>query len=136
MRAFKKLVPILGTAAIILSISAFNSASEQNKPTKPSNLKVLSKHIAPEELDKMMKGFNAALGVKCNFCHAPKPNGERGLDFASDANKNKNIARSMMKMTNKINKKYFKQEHDGVIQSITCNTCHNGKSNPLAVAQK
>jgi len=136
MKAFKKLGILLGIGTLVLSISAFDTGNAQNQAPKPSNLKVLSKKIDPQDLDKVMKGFNAALGVKCNHCHAPKANGERGLDFASDANPNKNIARSMMKMTSKINKKYFNTAHEGVVQNISCNTCHNGKAKPLTVAQK
>lgn len=136
MRPLKKLAALLGISALIISISAFSTDVQQKADPKPSNLKVLPKNIAAEDLDKVMKGFNTALGVKCNFCHAPKTNGERGLDFASDANPNKITARSMIKMTKKINQKYFNQKHDGIVQSIQCNTCHNGKSKPLTVASR
>ena len=136
MRALKKLAILFGIGTIICSISAFNTEANQPQAPKPTNLKVLPKNIASQDLDKVMKGFNAALGVKCGFCHAPKANGERGMDFASDANPNKNAARAMMKMTNKINKKYFNQKHEGLVQNISCNTCHNGKEKPLTVAIK
>lgn len=134
MISLKKICSIISLGALVIGISAFNTTTEQNSAPKPSNLKVLPKNIDPQSLDKVMKGFNAALGVKCNHCHAPKANGERGLDFASDANKNKDISREMMKMTSKINKKYFKKEHEGVVQNISCNTCHNGKAKPATMA--
>ena len=44
-----------------------------------------------------MDGFKAALGVRCNFCHAF--NGK--TDFASDEKEEKGIARYMMKMTSR-----------------------------------
>ncbi len=43
------------------------------------------------------------------------------LDFASDENEHKLIARDMMRMTMKINKKYFRNEKQ---DAITCYTCH------------
>lgn len=125
-------------AITVLAISAFTNTNVEKAEgsVKPSNLKILPKNISEEELTKVMQGFNAALGVKCNHCHTPKTNGEKGLNFASDGNPNKDIARSMMKMTIKINKKYFKEPHQGVVQNINCVTCHNGKSEPITVAIK
>jgi cytochrome c553 len=92
----------------------------------------ISSFTTIEDLENTMRAFNAALGVKCGHCHAPKSTGERGLDFASDANPKKDIARAMMKMTNKINKKYFKDNHseDGALKQIGCGTCHNGQVEP------
>lgn len=104
------------------------SATTQDKP-KP-NLKVLPKNIDHEELSKIMKEFNVSLGVKCNFCHAPSKTDPKKLDFASDEKNEKEIARSMMKMTSKINKKYFGKAEEGKLPAITCITCHNGKAHP------
>ncbi len=97
--------------------------------SKP-NLKVLPKNIDHEELVKIMKGFNVSLGVKCNFCHVPSKTDPKKLDFRSDEKPEKDITRSMMKMTAKINKKYFKQSEGGTPLAITCITCHNGKEHP------
>lgn len=131
-----KLLSIAVVAMTVITISAFTDAAVKVQSEKPKNLKVLPKNISHDDLDTVMKGFNTALGVKCNFCHAGKPNGEKGLDFASDSNPHKNIAREMMKMTKKINTKYFKHEHEGVIQNITCETCHNGNKEPKTVTVK
>ena len=133
MKNFKKPIISLGIAAIVIAISAFTQPN-QTESERPKNLKVLPKNISDEELTKVMRGFNAALGVKCGHCHAPKTNGEKGMDFASDANPKKNIAREMIKMTKKVNKKYFKEEHEGVVKNISCATCHNGKEEPVTVA--
>ncbi|MCI0921951.1 c-type cytochrome [Sphingobacterium rhinopitheci] len=130
-------VIIIGTiASLVVAISAFTQPEIPPAKEKPTNLKVLPKNISDEELTKVMRGFNAALGVKCGHCHAAKPNGEKGMDFASDTNPNKDVARAMLKMTNKINKKYFNEKHEGIIQNITCETCHNGKAIPKTVALK
>ena len=131
MKNNKKSLFVAGILGLVIAVSAFTQAAQEDE--KPKNLKVLSKNISNEELTTVMRGFNAALGVKCNYCHASKPNGEKGLDFASDANPKKKIAREMIKMTNKINKKYFKQEHDGAVKNITCETCHNGQDEPKTI---
>jgi hypothetical protein len=97
------------------------------------NLKVLPKNISSHDLQKIMvDDFEDGLGVSCNFCHsADKITGE--LDFASDAKPEKEIARSMMRMTIGINKKYFKIKHPMIgtdALTINCNTCHNGVAFP------
>ncbi|HLS38228.1 MAG TPA: c-type cytochrome [Sphingobacterium bovisgrunnientis] len=132
MKSNKKITFFGVIIALVFTISAFTSKSVQEN-NKPKNLKVLSKNISDEELTKVMRGFNAALGVKCGYCHAPKSNGEKGMDFASDSNPKKNMAREMMKMTKKINKKYFKHEHQGLVKNISCETCHNGQAQPKTI---
>jgi len=128
----KKSTTLLSLLAIIIALSSFNAAKQENRPV---NLKVLPKNISNEDLEKTMKSFNMALGVKCNHCHASKANGEKGLDFASDEKPMKEIARKMIKMTNKINKKHFKFEHEGMVKNISCNTCHNGKTEPFTITK-
>ena len=127
---FKKLS--VATAFIIFiaaGIAATNPPDEHAK-----NLKVLPKDISHEDLDKIMDGFKAALGVKCNFCHAPsKDSTNHHLDFASDDKPEKDIARHMMRMTTKINKKYFsfnKDEKGETIPAVSCITCHHGNPHP------
>lgn len=134
MKNKKKLSIIGGIICFVIAISAFTPGLQQEN-NKPQNLKVLPKNISDEELTKVMRGFNAALGVKCGYCHAPKSNGEKGMDFASDANPKKNTARQMIKMTKKINKKYFKNEHEGVLKNISCETCHNGSAEPKVITK-
>ncbi|CAL1516711.1 c-type cytochrome [Chitinophaga sp. MM2321] len=94
---------------------------------KAKNLKVLPKNISHEELITVMKGFNAALGVKCNFCHAPQKDDPKKLDFPSDENPHKGVARDMIRMTKRINKKFFKGSE---VMSVSCYTCHNGNEEP------
>ncbi|MFD1165366.1 c-type cytochrome [Sphingobacterium daejeonense] len=126
----RKISTLLSLFAVVLGLSAFHVGGQGERP---QNLKVLPKNITNEELDSTMKSFNMALGVKCNHCHAPKANGEKGLDFASDANPKKDVARWMIKMTSQINKKHFKHAHEGVLHQIACNSCHNGKTEVFTV---
>lgn len=98
------------------------------------NLKILPKDISHQQLGKIMHGYNDALGVQCNFCHAAsKDTSIHHPDFASDEKPEKNVARSMMKMTVKINKKFFESKHafigDSTL-SVTCITCHHGNPHP------
>lgn len=95
------------------------------------NLKVLPQDISEEELKGLMRGYNAALGVKCNHCHAP--NAEGKMDFASDAKKEKEYARHMITMTNEINKKHFDYDPTDK-QKVTCFTCHQGNVKPVEIS--
>jgi hypothetical protein len=125
---------------IFLCLGAFLmvgiAATSPQAPPDPQfkNLKILPKDISKEDLHKIMEGFNDALGVHCNFCHAPsKDPNQKFPDFPSDEKPEKNIARKMMKMAAKINKKFFsyaKNEPDADGPSITCGVCHNGKAHP------
>lgn len=115
-------------------IAAGIAATKPPEEQKFLNLKILPKNISSEDLDKVMDGFKAALGVKCSFCHAPsKDTAQKHPDFASDDKPEKNIARKMMKMTAKINKKYFsydKDENGQPLMAVECMTCHHGKEHP------
>ena len=88
-------VSIACFAFILLGVAATRPADDP--PNK--NLKILPKNISHDDLDKVMDGFKAALGVKCNFCHAPyKDSATRHLNFASDEKPEKNTARKMMRI--------------------------------------
>ena len=128
----KKLTITAGLFGIMaLGIAA--SMPQERQPPKLVNLKVFPKNIPYRVLDHTMDVWAASLGVHCNFCHVR--DGQTGkMDFASDAKPEKETARHMFRMTEKINKKFFKGEKDSlgmVIQSgVACITCHNGKAHP------
>jgi hypothetical protein len=114
-------------ALVVLGIAASAPADPTYK-----NLKVLPKNITHDELDSVMHHFNNSLGVKCGFCHAAQKENTRKLDFVSDEKGEKNVTRDMMRMTNRINKKFFhyKKEPDHPVAPVTCITCHHGKAHP------
>jgi len=122
--------------AITVGLFMVAGIAATNPPEAPKykNLKILPKKISKEDLDKVMDHFKTALGVKCSFCHAPsKDSTQKWPDFASDDKPEKNIARSMMKMTAKINKKFFsenKNEQGVTVPAIECMTCHRGSPHP------
>lgn len=121
---------LIMSAAIL--VIAFCSVSFDEEP-RFKNLKVLSKNTTNDELEIIMKQFKTALGVKCNFCHAKSITDSTKMDFASDANKHKSVARDMMRMTNRINKKYFPEVKEGV---VGCFTCHQGQKEPKEVPKE
>jgi hypothetical protein len=101
---------------------------------KPTNLQVLPKDIAPADLIATMRGFNKALGVECQFCHAEDPQTHR-LNFALDTKEDKGMARIMIAMTQEINAKYLSQIHDPdatpAQKTVMCGTCHRGNTMPM-----
>ncbi|HRP02816.1 MAG TPA: c-type cytochrome [Candidatus Kapabacteria bacterium] len=118
----------------LISVATVASISQdkEEEDEKPVNLKVLPSDLTADQIDHIMHAFSESLGVKCGYCHAPKKSGEKGLDFASDENPKKDVARFMIKMTNEINDEYFKEHTNeaGNLLQIGCNTCHNGSAKP------
>ncbi|MGB7189620.1 MAG: c-type cytochrome [Acidobacteriaceae bacterium] len=101
---------------------------------KPKNLQVLPKDISSHDLIATMRGYTAALGVECSFCHAPDA-ATHHPDFASDAKPQKTTARTMIRMTQAINAKYLSTVVDAdasaEMKTVTCGTCHRGNSMPM-----
>jgi photosynthetic reaction center cytochrome c subunit len=89
------------------------------------NVQVL-KDIPSDQLIPSMRYITVALGVSCDFCHAPK-------DYDSDDKPEKVTARKMMAMMLAINKDNFNGRRE-----VTCYTCHHGASKapntPVAMA--
>jgi hypothetical protein len=98
----------------------------------PKNLKILPADV---NIQQVMGGIRVALGVQCNFCHGPEGAGGRGggapggppapIDFASDENPKKLMARNMMRMVDDLNSGPL----NGKMQ-VTCYTCHRGEATP------
>lgn len=116
---------MLVLSTVIIVIAFFSTSFDQERKYK--NLKVLDKNISEDDMQLIMKEYRTALGVKCNFCHARSKTDSTKMDFASDDNEHKHISREMMRMTNRINKKYFKEAKG---QAVRCFTCHNGRKEP------
>lgn len=91
------------------------------------NLQVLPKDISEDDLHHVMDSFKYDLGVKCSFCHVAGSDGK--MDWASDENHHKNIARTMMRMTMDINKTYFDTDNPQEFK-VDCYTCHHGSKHP------
>lgn len=120
----KSLLVILCFVSTVVVSFAFIQA----RTPRYENLKVLPKNTTKQQMDSVMKHFSSSLGVKCNFCHVRNNDEKKDWNFASDENKHKLVARDMMKMTSKINKKYFGDETN----AVTCYTCHVGHEEPTS----
>jgi hypothetical protein len=129
----KVIVGLILSSVVFTGILATKPPREEKPVYK--NLKVLSKDISEENMDLIMEGFNVQLGVRCIFCHVHKEEGYiYTIDDASDSLLNKRIARDMMRMTMKLNKKYFNVKLNGRMTTqprIWCKTCHRGKPIPI-----
>lgn len=147
MHLNKKLFTITGLLAGVVfmaSMTTIQQVPQQQSPAqqqpqaevKYTNLKVLPKSIKKANLDRIMREWGAALGVRCNFCHANNPTTNR-IDHALDTKPEKLMARKMYKMASAINKKYFAASKDslGMMKEtgVTCNSCHRGVSHPKVV---
>jgi len=96
------------------------------------NLKVMPEDIGKQELNAIMKGYAADLGVRCHFCHVGEPDAPLATyDFASDENKHKKVARTMIEMMQAIKGDFIEEEG-----AVTCWSCHRGVAHPRTVAQE
>jgi hypothetical protein len=122
---------ILSVIVCFIALILMSFAVTKDEPTY-KNLKVLPKNINKKQMDSVMHHFASSLGVKCNYCHQYNAE-QKAMDFASDANEKKGVARNMLKMMQKLNKKYFDFNDSKNLTAkleITCYSCHNGKANP------
>jgi Photosynthetic reaction centre cytochrome C subunit len=118
-RALFALVAIFCAASLNL---AAQQAGRRRGPTageENENLKVLGRMPA-EDFNQTMHLMSGDLGVDCEYCHLEK-------DRVTDQIKAKVVARDMLKMTIRLNKRNFKGE-----QVVTCYTCHQGRPIPNA----
>jgi hypothetical protein len=130
MKFNKKFIVIGGAVAfVVIGIAASKPPQETFK-----NLKVLPKDISEQRLDSVMNEFEKALGVGCDFCHVKPADSTANWDMAADDKPDKNIARKMIEMSNKINKDFFnattKYGDENALLEIHCVTCHHGEPHP------
>lgn len=122
---------LASAAAIFLGVAAMaQTPPPAPAPTEHKNLKVLPPSIPHDRLIGIMRNYSASLGVKCTFCHVGEEGKRETMDFASDANPHKNIARVMMTMTRRINEQEL-MVTDFTKSKVTCFTCHRGSPHPL-----
>lgn len=127
----------LTLASLLLGcVASLAAADEQGTSgeapvSKATNLQVLARDFAPVKLGRLMKRYERDLGVKCSYCHVE--NRDTGkLDYASDENPKKHIARVMMAMVDDINERHLEQlgTDRRYAAAVTCGSCHQGRANP------
>jgi Photosynthetic reaction centre cytochrome C subunit len=121
MRKILLMVAVATLAALVMFAQDKGGGGKGGGKNAPhTNLKVL-----PDDANLIptMRSFVAGLGLAdkggCNFCHD-------ATDRASDAKKEKVMARMMISMAKDINSKF----PDGKVH-VTCFTCHRGSTEPL-----
>lgn len=133
------------TVAIVLSAAfgaGMNSFPQDARPVaRPvsvefsgaTNLTVLPGDISKSRLKRIMRGYETDLGVSCNYCHVEDR--DTGIvDYASDENPRKHTARVMIAMVEAINGEHLARLGGDrrYAVTVTCGSCHQGRSNPLA----
>ena len=122
---------LLALLAVLLAVPA---AAEV--PETYTNLKVLPEDIGKQDLLETMKGFTAALGMRCDACHVQKVPGDfDSFDWASDEKSEKEVARGMMQMVQKLNSDLLPAATGEDDAAVSCVTCHHGLSHPRTLAQ-
>lgn len=133
---------LTGTAALLTAPSAAQQqpAATPAPPAPPqfvwpariANARALPADIGSDRLRATMVGFARSLGVRCTFCHVGAEGAPlSSLDFVSDANPHKEIARGMIRFTQRLNE----SELPPILgasqqQRVTCFTCHRGSAHP------
>ena len=122
---------LLPASSALLTLLCWSRMTSAQIPDKFTNLKILPKTIVKEDLVSTMRQFSIGLGVRCNYCHAQSDSAKgKGLDFASDAKKEKGTARGMMKMVERINNKLVPKTGVKSPVKVQCVTCHHGVETP------
>src|SRR5262245_35000060 len=101
-RSFRFRSTVVGTVCGFALLCAGAARAQQpaaGQAPPPQNLQVLPKDISRADLTATMRGFAAALGVQCTYCHVDQP----ARDMASDAKQTKKTARVMIQMLAKVN---------------------------------
>jgi hypothetical protein len=133
----KKIIIYAGIGLFIVAGIAATPFPQEKPDWK--NLKVMPKNTTEEQMERIMYQYTRQLSVTCLHCHPyTKPDiFPKRVDFVTDELPEKVIARNMMRMTNKINQKYFNYKIDYRLEymvkhpGITCFTCHRGLPKPI-----
>ncbi len=125
----EQLLLAAGCAAFAAAVATAQTPAPAPAPAF-KNLQVFPKDITREQLTQNMKFFAQSLGVRCVHCHV----GEEGkplstFDFASDAKRQKQTARAMLRMVHRINSEDFGVKDFSNVK-VTCYTCHRGALKP------
>ncbi len=129
----RQFLPVCFSVAMIFGCTAISQ--QKAIPASPDqlqfkNLKVLPPTITHDELIATMRNFALSLGTRCEHCHVQTSTEPKEVfDFPSDAKPEKNVARTMMLMTRRINADYIEKVNESGA-TVTCGTCHRGKTVP------
>lgn len=121
-------LPVIGLSALAIAQDRKPDAKPDTSGAKPTaaqkfkNIKVL-KNLPADQLLPKMHEYNAALNVKCNFCHVV--NAERNA-WDKDDVPMKGVARQMIGVVNDLN-----AHQKSLNGRATCYMCHQGHPEPV-----
>ena len=106
-------------------------AQDGESAAAPTNLQVLPASTSRGGVRSLMKQYERELGVSCSYCHV-EDRDSGFIDYASDDNPRKHIARLMIAMLKDINDKHLIQLGGDrrYSQAVTCGSCHQGRTSP------
>ncbi len=105
----------------LIMVLLFYSVLSSQQKSELKNVQVLPFTVKKEIVQYMKKVIAPGLGVKCKFCHNP-------MDFSSDKNEHKVVAREMMKMVTNINRDTMAKLK---FHEVSCFVCHRGEKLPV-----
>jgi Photosynthetic reaction centre cytochrome C subunit len=114
-----------------VSATLMRISGRENAPAESvfQNVKILKGVPAARFLEIMNDGFGHGLGVGCGFCHVPG-------QWASDQKPNKDVARSMLQMVNRINGDLRAVPNLPDSQPMVgCITCHRMAAKPVMIGK-
>ena len=105
--------------ALLVSVVLLTSATGQGPPaeTKYRNIQVL-KGVPAKNVDPIMRAFNRALGVECDFCHVQN-------QWENESKPELGTARKMFQMVKVLNENQLAKT-----RGVSCWTCHAGQTKP------
>jgi len=115
-------VAIIGPLPLILAGTEPAGADPDDNSMPQFKNVLLLKDLNQPQMLKLMKTYNAALGVKCGFCHEIAPD---HTGFEKDTKKEKKVGRKMIELVNELNKN---RVMDG---KADCYMCHHGEKKPV-----
>jgi hypothetical protein len=128
----RRIACILCGALFGAAMSGVSHGGGPRSDANPVTLKVLPKNLSQADVIQLMARNGQELGVACVFCHAQNAQTQQ-VDFASDENPMKQVARIMIGMVRDINDKYLAQVGDRrYAVPISCGNCHQGQTYPPA----
>lgn len=112
--------------AVIVQKLLAQIAGKENASSQDvwQNLELMQDTTAAQ-LVKVMDSYSRAMGRGCDFCHVADK-------WADDSKANKKRARTMIQITNAINREQLTKmpaDREGT-PKITCMTCHRGANSP------
>jgi len=130
---------LLTLGAVALGGAAAAGAQGKFPPDSLKNVQALPEGTTVKQLVETMRGFTRALGVRCTYCHV----GSEGqpleaMDFVADTKPAKKNARTMIRMTQAINKDELPHLIERLEPNVTvsCATCHRGVTRPRSLTDE